>query len=156
MSMFNEKQANGLSYSKQPSSTSETVAHPPVRNGWNMFFTVANLLICASFASTLPGPDEFMDKFGFWHNNYASACAESISRDRPLFIMFCSGQFDLARSAKAGLFVSEAVERSLRTSYVRLNVDLETADGLSLANKFQITLDPSFVILDRSNEWTIF
>jgi thioredoxin len=156
MSMFMEKQANGLSYSKQPSSTSETVANPPVRNGWNMFFTVANLLICAAYVLNMPGPDEFTDKFGFWHNNYASACADSISRDRPLFIMFVSGQTDLGRSAKSGQFISEAVERNLRANYVRLHVDLQTADGLALARRFQITLDPSFVILDRSTKWTMF
>jgi thioredoxin len=121
-----------------------------------MFFTVANLLICAAYVLNMPGPDEFTDKFGFWHNNYASACADSISRDRPLFIMFVSGQSELGRSAKAGLFLSEAVERNLRASYVRLHVDLETTDGLALARRFQITLDPSFVILDRSTKWTIF
>jgi thioredoxin len=113
-----------------------------------MLCTVAvlQLLICS----------EFTDKFAFWHNEYAPACADAIARDRPLFIVFCGAESAYGRSAKGGLFVSESIERTLRDDYVRLHVDMATDLGRTLARRFQIHAEPSIVILDRSVKWTMF
>ena len=91
-----------------------------------------------------------------WHTEYSKAVAEACTSDKPLFIVICPGSSDYGRFAALGMFVSDNIERTLRTDYVRLIVDTETAAGKELALKFDAGDDPHFVILDRSAKWQVF
>ena len=91
-----------------------------------------------------------------WHSDYAQAVAEACNSDKPLFIVICSGSSDYGQLAALGTFVSDGVERTLRTDYVRFMIDTDTQAGRELAKKFDVEEGPHFVILDRTCKWQIY
>lgn len=99
---------------------------------------------------------EYTEKFAFWHTDYGVACRDAVLRDRPLFVIFCPGNSTYGRAARGGLFMNEAIERSLRDNYVRLCVDTSSETGAALARRFQINSNRSFVVLDRTARWTVY
>jgi thioredoxin len=105
-------------------------------------------------ASLVCGGD-FTDKFGFWHDDYGTACRDAIAQDRPLFIVFCEGESPTAWAVKSSAFMSEGIEKMLRDRYVRLYVNVSTDSGRALAKRFQAGPAPHLVILDRSTKWTV-
>jgi hypothetical protein len=90
-----------------------------------------------------------------WHVDYAQAHAEALAGDKPLFIVFCRGG-QTREGAIGGLTVSDAAERLLRTDYVRLVVDSDTAAGKHLAGQFEAVEATHVVILDRSGKWQVY
>jgi hypothetical protein len=90
-----------------------------------------------------------------WHVDYAQAHAESLSSDKPLFIVFCPGSQGPDR-ATASLSVSESVGRVLHADYVRLVVDTDSAAGKQLASQFEAVDPLHVVILDRSGKWQVY
>ena len=91
-----------------------------------------------------------------WHNDYARAHAQAISSDKPLFILICSGSSEYRQMASLGVFLSEGLEKSLQTDFVRLFIDSDTVGGKELAQRFEAGEDPHFVILDRTCRWQVF
>lgn len=91
-----------------------------------------------------------------WHNDYAQAVAEACNSDKPLFIVICSGSSEYSQLASLGTFLSEGVERTLRTDYVRFMIDTDTPAGRELAKRFDVEEGPHFVILDRSCKWQVY
>jgi hypothetical protein len=96
------------------------------------------------------------DAPALWHTDYAQAVSEACTSDKPLFIVICPGSSEYARLATLGVFVSDEIERTLKSSYVRLLVDTETPEGKALARRFDTEDGPHFVILDRSAKWQVF
>ncbi len=108
-------------------------------------FTMTMVVAGLSWTATAP----------VWRVDYAEAHAESLSSDKPLFIVFCPGSQGPDR-ATASLSVSESAERLLRADYVRLVVDTDSAAGKQLASQFEAVDPLHVVVLDRSGKWQVY
>jgi hypothetical protein len=91
-----------------------------------------------------------------WHSDYAQAVAEACNSDKPLFIVICSSSSEYGQLASLGTFLSDGVEGKLRTDYVRFMIDMDTAEGRELAQRFDVAEGPHFVILDRTCKWQVY
>ena len=91
-----------------------------------------------------------------WHNDYAQAVSEACTSDKPLFIVICSGSSEYAQLASLGSFLSDGIERTLKTDYVRIMIDTDSPAGRELARQFDVEEGPHFVILDRSCKWQVY
>lgn len=91
-----------------------------------------------------------------WQVDYAEAHAAARRSDKPLFIVICSSSSPYAGMVTAGTFVSEAIEESLRSDYVRLVIHTDTPAGHELAKQFSAQQTPRLVILDRSGDWQVY
>jgi len=91
-----------------------------------------------------------------WHNDYAKAVSEACTSDKPLFIVICSGSSEYAQLASLGSFLSDGIERTLKTDYVRYMIDTDTPAGRELATKFDVEEGPHFVVLDRTCKWQVY
>jgi hypothetical protein len=91
-----------------------------------------------------------------WHNDYAIAHEEACNSDKPLFIVICSNSSEYGQMASLGIFLSEALEKTLQANYVRFMIDTDTPEGQKLALQFDAGDAPHFVILDRSGKWQVY
>jgi hypothetical protein len=92
-----------------------------------------------------------------WHNDYARACAEAHGSDKPLFIVICPAASEYRQMASLGVFLSDGLEKTLQSDYVRLFIDTDSVSGKELAQRFEATDEaPHFVILDRTGRWQVY
>jgi hypothetical protein len=114
-----------------------------------MFNTLLGVMVTLGFSSK--------DASTAWYSDYARACAEATSSDKPLFIVICSGSSEYHEMASLGVFFSDKLEKTLQSDYVRLFIDSDSECGKAIAEKFEATDDtPHFVILDRTARWQVF
>jgi len=113
-----------------------------------MFRTMLEVAIMIGF-----GPGELP---AAWQSDYSKAVTEATASDKPLFIVICPGASEYGRFAALGTFVSDGIERTLSSDYVRCFMDTDTPEGKELARKFDTEEGPHFVILDRSAKWQVF
>jgi hypothetical protein len=113
-----------------------------------MFATVLSLVLFV-------GGDDSSD-FGTWCLDYGRAIQAVEQQDKPLFIVFDKVDSDLGRMVASDEFVSGEVERTLAADYVRMFVDVETEEGLILAEKFGAAEFPRIVVIDRSTNWQAY
>jgi len=91
-----------------------------------------------------------------WHTDYGKSLKVAERHDRPLFIVFDSGETKSEHTSGTGSFLSDSVEKALVADYVRMFVDTDTDEGLLLAVKFGVVEFPRIVIIDRSGEWQVY
>jgi hypothetical protein len=113
-----------------------------------MFATVLSIVLFV-------GTDGSSD-FGTWCLDYGRAIKAVEEQDKPLFIVFDKVDSDLGRMVASAEFVSSEVERTLAADYVRMFVDVETEDGLRLAEQFGAAEFPRIVVIDRSTNWQAY
>lgn len=90
-----------------------------------------------------------------WLSDYKAALGQVRQDDKPLFITFCAGSSAQGGMVQHGPFVSQDVEKSLASGYVRLFVDTDKPEGRALAQHFGTGATPWMVIIDRSTHWQV-
>jgi hypothetical protein len=90
-----------------------------------------------------------------WVDSYDQARQTGITENKPLAVIFGSGEGGYARVCREGKLGAD-VEKLLAESYVCLYVDLNTAAGKKLASDFAISRDTGMVLSDRSGKVQAF
>ena len=101
------------------------------------------------------GGDDSGD-FGTWCLDYGRAIKEVEVQDKPLFIVFDRVDSDLGRMVASDQFMAAQVESALAADYVRMFVDVESEEGLQLAQQFGAADFPRIVVIDRSAHWQAY
>jgi hypothetical protein len=91
-----------------------------------------------------------------WHTDYATALKEVQRWDKPLFIVFDSRSGANGKMVDASAYVNDEIEKTLRSDYIRMFVDIEMPSGKKLAEQFAATEFPRIVVIDRSTDWQVY
>ena len=111
----------------------------------------SSILLFALTGSVVAAPPEAP----IWAESYDLARQTGVTENKPLAVIFGSGQGGQAKICREGQ-LSPDVQKLLGEHYVCLYVDISTDSGRKLASDFAITRHTGMVLSDRSGKLQAF